>query len=93
MKICHLHLEDGFGNKRTLVCNLNSGSIIYAYYGGWNSSGTDHALSNLQCNLPIDKESEDETKAQFAKRVIDMINKKSVCRVVKEISTEINFSS
>jgi hypothetical protein len=52
-----------------------------------------HALSNLQCHLPVDKENDAETKKQFAKRVIDTINKKSVCRVVKEISTEINFSS
>ena len=33
MKLCHLHLEDPYGNKKTLICKLIEGSIIYRFYG------------------------------------------------------------
>lgn len=91
MKLCHLHLVDPYGNPKTLICNLKEGSISYVQYGGHSSSGTPYALSNLQCTLPVDKISEDETKEQFVQRVIDTINQKSVCRVVNRVSTELVF--
>jgi hypothetical protein len=91
MKICHLHLQDGFGNPKTLICNLNEGSIQYVSFLGWGSSGMGNSLSNFQCHLPMDKETETETKEQFAKRIVDTINNKSVYRVVKELNTQITF--
>jgi hypothetical protein len=91
MKICHLHLTDPYGNPKTLICSLKEGSISYVFYGGHSSSGTSYALSNLQCSLPVDKESENETKEQFVQRVIKTINHESVCRVVNQVSTEITF--
>jgi len=91
MKLCHLHLVDPYGNPKTLICNLNEGSISYVQYGGHSSSGTPYALSNLQCTLPVDKISDKETKEQFVQRVIDTINHKSVCRVVNRVSTELVF--
>ena len=91
MKLCHLHLEDPYGNPRTLICNLKEGSIRYTFYGSHGSSGTPFALSNLQCTLPVDKISEDETKEQFVQRIIGTINHKSVYRVVNQVSTEVTF--
>jgi hypothetical protein len=85
MKVCHLHLEDPYGNPKTLICNLVEGSIKYVFYGGHSSSGTPYAISNLQCTLPVDKISESETKEQFVQRIKDTINNKSVCRVVNEV--------
>lgn len=90
MKITHLHLEDPFGNPQTLICNLVEGSINYVFYGGHSSSGTPFSLSNLQCTLPVDKISENETKEQFVQRIKDTINNKSVCRVVNEVK-EVTF--
>lgn len=91
MKLCHLHLVDPYGNPKTLICSLKEGSIRYTFYGSHGSSGTPFALSNLQCTLPVDKISEDETKEQFVQRIIGTINHKSVYRVVNEVSTEITF--
>lgn len=91
MKLCHLHLEDYFGNKKTLICKLIEGSITYRFYGSHTSSGTAFALSNLQCNLPVDKLNDFETKEEFQQRVIDEVNNNSVCRVVNQVSTEITF--
>lgn len=91
MKLCHLHLVDPYGNPKTLICNLKEGSIRYTFYGSHGSSGTPFALSNLQCTLPVDKISEDETKEQFVQRIIGTINHKSVYRVVNEVSTEVTF--
>lgn len=91
MKLCHLHLEDPYGNKKTLICRLVEGSIKYTFYGGTTSSGTPYSLSNLQCTLPVDKRNEFETKEEFKERIISEINDNSVCRVVNEVSTEITF--
>lgn len=91
MKLCHLHLVDSLGNKKTLICRLVNGSISYTFYGSHSSSGLPFSISNLQCTLPVDKISEKETKEQFVKRVIDIINNKSVYRVVNQVSTEITF--
>lgn len=91
MKIFHLHLTDSFGNKQTLISKLIEGSIRYIYYAGHSSSGMGYDLSNLQCTLPVDKISEEETKEEFTKRVIDLINSKSVCRVVNQVETDIKF--
>lgn len=90
MKIAHLHLKDGFGNPRTLICNLKDEKISYIYYGGWNTSGMPHALSNLQCVLPIEN-LEGETREQFKARLIKVINTNSVERVVNDINTEVKF--
>ncbi len=91
MKLCHLHLEDPYKNKKTLICKLIEGSITYRFYGSHTSSGTAFALSNLQCNLPVDKRNDFETKEEFQQRVIDEINNNSVCRVVNQVTTEITF--
>lgn len=91
MKLSHLHLEDPYGNKKTLICKLIEGSITYRFYGSHTSSGTAFALSNLQCNLPVDKRNEFETKEEFQQRIIEEVNTNSVCRVVNEVSTEITF--
>lgn len=91
MKLSHLHLEDSLGNKKTLICKLVEGSIIYRLYGSHTSSGTAFAVSNLHCNLPVDKRNEYETKEQFQQRVIDEVNNKSVYHVVNQVSTEITF--
>jgi hypothetical protein len=91
MKLCHLHLGSAMGNSLTLICNLVEGSIKYTLYGGHSSSGTPNSLSNLQCTLPVDKISKNETKEQFVQRIKDVINNKSVYRVVNEVSTEITF--
>lgn len=91
MKICHLHLQDGFSNKYTLVCSLKDGSIRYSLYGGWSDSGTSYSLSNLSCTLPIEKVNEAETKEEFTKRIINIINIKSVYKVLKQVATEVKF--
>ena len=91
MKLSHLHLVDPYGNKQTLICKLKEGSISYTHYGSHTSSGTPFSLSNLQCNLPVDKISDDETKEEFNQRIIDELNNNSVCRVVNEVSTQITF--
>lgn len=90
-RIAHLQLQDPFGNKSTLICNLRNGSIEYFLYGSWNSSGIPHSLSNLQCTLPVDKTSKEETRDQFVQRLIDTINAKSVKRVVNVINSNITF--
>jgi len=91
MKLCHLHLEDPYGNKKTLICKLVEGSITYRLYGSHTSSGTGFSLSNLQCNLPVDKRNDFETKEEFQQRVINEVNDNSVCRVVNQVSTQITF--
>jgi len=91
MKIAHLHLQDGFGNKSTLICNLIDRSIKYTLYGGTSSSGTPFALSNLQCTLPVNKINMNETKEEFKNRLIDIINKHSVERVIDDIPIDITF--
>jgi hypothetical protein len=47
-KLFHFHLEDGYGNAKTLVCLVVNGSIKYSFYGGHGSSGTPFSLSNIQ---------------------------------------------
>jgi hypothetical protein len=91
MKICHLHLKNGFGIKQTLICSLYNGSINYLYYGGWSSSGLGQSLSNLRCTLPVEKLHDGETKEEFIQRVVDIINEKSVCTVIKKIDTNVRF--
>mgnify|MGYP006893280432 FL=1 len=92
MKLSHLHLEDPYGNKKTLTCRLVEGSISYSFYGSHSSSGTPFSLSNLQCSLPVDRISDMETKEQFQQRIIDEVNTNSVCRVVNVVSTQITFN-
>ncbi len=44
------------GNSKTLAVRLNEDSTLgYAFYGGWQSSGTPFSLSNLQMqkSLPM----------------------------------------
>ena len=97
-KICHLHLQCSMGNKSTLICYLNEGSIEYRYYSGWSSTGTPLSLSNLQIGyryggsyLPVENEYE-ETKSQFTDRIISMINEDSVKKVVHSVNTEVKFA-
>ncbi len=91
MKICHLHLHDSLGNAKTLICRLEGGSVHYNFYGGHGSSGTGFSLGNLQCHLPIEKNSPDETKEAFVKRVIRVVNQESVYRVMKEVDCNVTF--
>lgn len=91
MKLCHLHLQDSLGNKKTLICRLEEGSIRYTLYGSHGSSGIGFSLSNLQCELPVEKLSPEETKEEFVRRVVRNINWKSVCKVVKEVDCNVTF--
>ena len=86
MKIAHLHLLDGFDNKKTLVWRLtDEGSLKYIHYGGWGSSGMGFSLSNLQCDLPLEKLFDEQTKGEFVEWLIDIINNQSVYKVDKEV--------
>ena len=91
MKLCHLHLINFLGNRKTLICNLIDGSIQYVLYDSHSSNGCRNSLSNLQCNLPIDKASKKETKEQFKKRIIKTINEDSTYYVANQVSTNITF--
>ena len=86
MTLAHLQLKDGLGNKAPLVCRLNEeGYLSYIHYGGWASSGTPHALSNLQCDLPMGKKHPDQTKEDFASWLIEIIARQSVYAVVGKV--------
>ena len=86
MKIAHLHLLDYMDNKKTLVCRLtDEGSLKYIHYGGWGSSGMGYSLSNLQCDLPLEKLFDEQTKGEFVEWLIDIVNNQSVYRVDKEV--------
>ena len=86
MKIAHLHLLDYMDNKKTLVCRLtDEGSLKYIHYGGWGSSGMGYSLSNLQCDLPLQKKYDSQTKDEFVEWLIDIVNNQSVYRVDKEV--------
>ena len=91
MKLCHLHLRDSMGNPKTLICRLEEGAVNYTMYGGHGSSGTGFSLSNLQCTLPIEKLSKKETKEEFVKRIVKVINYESVCRVIKQVDCNVAF--
>ena len=84
-------------NKQSLVCYLKEGSIKYSHYGSWNNTGIALSLSNMQVgyrkgsNLPLES-LQNETKEQFTKRVVDIINSDSVCNVVKQVNTEVKFA-
>jgi hypothetical protein len=91
MKICHLQLTNGMGkNPETLVCRLDEGAINYIYYRSHTSGGTPLALSNLQCDLPIEKLNDAETKREFTERLVDVINVQSVRQVVNQVE-EVSF--
>jgi hypothetical protein len=97
-KIFHLHLQDSDGrNKKSLECHLKNGSISYCFYTGWTSTGVPLSLSNMMIGyrhgntLPVEN-LPGETKKEFTKRVIDMINNDSVENVVKEVNTEVKFA-
>ena len=103
-KLFHFHLEDGYGNAKTLVCLVVNGSIKYSFYGGHGSSGSGFALSNIQyydivngnmvwkrnASLPVDT-LEGETKEQFKERVKAML-KNSTVNFVKEVNTNVTFA-
>ena len=102
MKIFHFHLEDGFGNLQTLICELKNGAIKYRYYTGTASSGIPLALSNLQvgykhgCELPMDNLTSTGnklSKQEFTDRCRYIINMDSVKRVVNEVATEVTFDA
>jgi hypothetical protein len=103
MKLLHLHLKDGYGNKNTLVARLKDGSIRWIFYRGTSSSGTGLSLSNIQFydivngnmrwdnnkSLPVEN-LPNETKEEFKQRVINMLNN-STDKVDKIINTEVTF--
>lgn len=103
-KLFHFHLEDGYGNAKTLVCLVVNGSIKYSFYGGHGSSGMPFSLSNIQyydiigghmawkrdASLPVSN-LEGETKEQFKERVKAML-KNSTVNFVKEVSTNVTFA-
>lgn len=90
MKLAHLHLKDPFGNLSTLICRLEDGSIQYRLWTGIQSSGMGESLSNLQANLPVEKANKNETKEEFVKRLINIINTKSVRTVINQVE-EVSF--
>jgi len=92
MKLCHLHLQNPFGYLSTLICFLDEGNIKYTLYTGTNSSGTREALSNLQCNLPLEQTHPNETQEQFVNRIINIINTQSVRRVIHQVK-KVSFPS
>ena len=103
-KLFHFHLEDGYGNKKTLVCRLVDGAIKYSFYGGHGSSGTPFSLSNIQfydvvngnmawkrgVSLPVENE-EGEDLFEFKARVKYMLNHSTV-NFVKEVNTNVTFA-
>ena len=102
MKIFHFHLEDGFGNLQTLICELKNGAIKYRYYTGTASSGIPLALSNLQvgykhgCELPMDNLTtlgNKLSKKEFTDRCRYIINMDSTKRIVNEVETEVTFEA
>ena len=102
MKIFHFHLEDGFGNLQTLICELKNGAIKYRYFTGTASSGIPLALSNLQvgykhgCELPMDNlttHGSKLSKQEFTDRCRYIINMDSVKRIVNEVETEVTFDA
>ena len=96
-KLLHLHLSDSMGNLKTLICTTDENGIYDSMYGGVGSSGMGFAVSNIQfytiidgnikwlkyASLPIDTKL-GETKEEFKKRVIDMLNN-STDKVVKVV--------
>ena len=100
----HLHLGSAMGNKSTLICRLEEGSIRYIHYGGTGSSGTPYALSNIQfykmengnmrwlrnAALPLDNLN-GESLNEFKARVVDMLNH-STDKVINEVSTNVTFA-
>jgi hypothetical protein len=102
MKIFHFHLEDGWSNKSTLICELKDGAIKYRYFTGTGSSGIPLALSNLQvgykhgCELPMDNLTtlgNKLSKKEFTDRCRYIINMDSTKRIVNEVETEVTFES
>lgn len=97
MKVFHLHLEDGWSNKSTLVCELNNGSIRYKFFGGTASEGIRYSLNNLQVgykfggSLPVDNK-RGLSKREFTDFVKTLINTDSVFRVINEVETEVKFA-
>ena len=100
MKIFHFHLDDGFGNLQTLICELKNGAIKYRYYTGTASSGIPLAFSNLQVGykhgteLPMDNLTSTGnklSKQEFTDRCRYIINMDSVKRIVNEVETEVTF--
>jgi len=103
-KLFHFHLEDGYGNAKTLVCLVVNGSIKYSFYGGHGSSGTPFSLSNIQYydivngNMAWKRNAsltvcnlKGETKEQFKERVKAML-KNSTVNFVKEVNTNVTFA-
>lgn len=87
LKIIHLHLKGSvMGNRLSLTCHLtDNGSLIYRLWGGWSSSGTPNALSNLGFDLPIEKHKPDQDIGNFKHLLKRSINEESFYSVVREV--------
>ena len=86
IKIIHLHLKGSMGNKLSLTCHLtDNGSLKYQLWGGWSSGGIPNALSNLGCDLPIEKHKPDQDIGNFKHLLKRTINEESFCSVVHEV--------
>ena len=94
MKIAHLHLIDSLKNKKTLSVRLVGGFLDYSLYGGWSSSGTPFALSNLgSITLPVSPElwswswpdGAKVSKELFVEMLIEMINDETTYNVVRNV--------
>jgi len=90
MKLAHLQLEDVFGNKRTLICYLECGSIQYSLYSGHTSSGQALSLDFVSKSLPVDKINSKETKSAFKKRLIEVV-KSAHNKIVNDVNVNIKF--
>lgn len=104
-KLMHLQCEDTMGNKSTIICRLKEGSIRWAMYGGWGSSGTPFSMRNISfyeltaggnmkwddgISLPVEN-LEGETLEEFKARSLGIL-KYSTAHVKKEVSTEVTFA-
>ena len=86
LKIIHLHLKSNMGNKLSLTCHITDNrSLKYQLWGGWSSSGTPNALSNLGCDLPIEKHKPDQDIGNFKHLLKRTINEESFYSVVHEV--------
>ena len=85
-KLFHFHLEDGYGNKKTLVCLLVDGAINIQFYDIVNGN----MAWKRDASLPVENE-EGEDLDEFKARVKYMLNHSTV-DFVKEVNTNVTFA-
>lgn len=107
-KLFHLHLEDGYGNAKTLICRLINGSVRYTFYTGTTDSGIGLCLSNIQFykytfvggqkhlhwdrNLSLPVENLDGETEGEFKNRVLSMLDNSTSKVIKDINTKVAFA-